>query len=157
MEVDKGATVSIISKATYQKLFSEVSVKPASLRLRTYTGGPITVAGEMITQVKYGSQTKELGLIVVQGDGPNMFGRNWLDHFQLDWKIIGLAMLENSQARNNALKRHSQKVMKHFQAKLRVHIGITPVSHRPCPVPFAVKDAIERESYGIWDSKKGDA
>ena len=56
MEVDTGAAVYIISKATYQKLFSHVPLKSASIRLRTYTGDPIAVEGEMITQVKYGSQ-----------------------------------------------------------------------------------------------------
>ena len=35
--------------------------------------------------------------------------------------------------------------MKHFQAKLRVRPGTTPVFHRPRPVPFAVKDTSERE------------
>ena len=35
--------------------------------------------------------------------------------------------------------------MKHFQAKLRVRPVTTLVFHRPRPVPFAVKDAIERE------------
>ena len=106
----------------------------------------------MITQVKYGSQTKELGLIVVQGDGPSLFGHNWLDHFQLDWKTIGLATLESSQARVNVLLKRYKEVfteglgtMKHFQAKLRVRPVTTPVLHRPRPVPFAVKDAIERE------------
>ena len=79
MEVDTGAAVSIISQTTWQKLFSKVPIKPASLRLRTYTGEPMKVEGEMITQVKYGSQLKELGLIVVQGDGPSLFGHNWLD------------------------------------------------------------------------------
>ena len=35
--------------------------------------------------------------------------------------------------------------MKHFQAKLRVHPGTTPVFCRPRLVPFAVKDAIDGE------------
>ena len=35
--------------------------------------------------------------------------------------------------------------MKHFQAKLPVHPGTTPVFRRPHPVLFAVKDAIDRE------------
>ena len=65
MKGDTGAAVSIISKTTYQKLFSEIPIKPASLRLRTYTGEPIDVEGEMTAQVKYASQTKEPGLIVV--------------------------------------------------------------------------------------------
>ena len=64
------------------------------LCLRAYTGEHIPVVGEMITQVQYGSQAKELGLIVVQGEGPSLFGCNWLEHFQLDWKTIGLATLE---------------------------------------------------------------
>ena len=130
MEVDTGAAVSIISKATYQKLFSQVPLKSASIRLRTYTGDPITVEGKMITQVKYGSQRKELSLIVVKGDGPSLFGRNWLDHFQLDWKTIGLATLESCQARVNVLLQRYKDVfaeglgtMKQFQAKLQVHPG----------------------------------
>ena len=134
MEVNTGAAVSIISKATYQKLFSQVPLKSAPIRLKTYTGDPITVKGEMIAQVKYGSQRKELSLIVVKGDGPSLFGRNWLDHFQLDWKTIGLAMLESCQARVNVLLQRYKDVfaeglgtMKQFQAKLQVRPGTTPV------------------------------
>ena len=103
MEIDTGAAVSIISKATHQKLFSEVPIKSASLCLRTYTGEHIPVVGEMVTQVKYGSQAKQLGLIVVQGEGPSLFGCNWLEHFQLNWKTIGLATLETSQAQVDVL------------------------------------------------------
>ena len=152
MEVDTGAAVSIISLTMWQKLFSEVPLKPASLRLQTYTGEPIRVEGELITPVKYGSQTKELGLIVVQGDGLSLFGRNWLDHFQLDWRTIGLAMLDGGQAKVDVLLRRYKEVftpglgtMKHFEAKLQVRPESIPVFHRPRPVPFAVKDAIEIE------------
>ena len=152
MEIDTGAAVSIISKATYQKVFSEVPVNTVPLRLRTYTGEHIPVVVEMITQVQYGSQAKELGLIVVQGEGPSLFGRNWLEHFQLDWKTIGLATLETSQARVDVLLKKYNDVfaeglgtMKHFQATLRVRPGTTPVFHRPRPIPFAVKDAVDKE------------
>ena len=122
------------------------------LRLRTYTGEYIPVVGEMITQVQYGSQAKELGLIVVQGEGPSLFGCNWLEHFQLDWKTIGLATLETSQARVDVLLKKYKDVfaeglgtMKHFQTTLKVHPGTTPVFDRPCPIPFAVKDAADKE------------
>ena len=123
-----------------------ILLKPASLRLRTYTGEPIRVEGELIIPVRYGSQTKELDLIVVQGDGPSLFGRNWLDHFQLDWRTIGLAMLDGGQAKVDVLLRRYKEVftpglgaMKHFEAKLQMRPESTPVFHRPCPVPFVVK------------------
>ena len=35
--------------------------------------------------------------------------------------------------------------MKHSQATLRVRPGTTPVFHRPRPIPFAVKDAVDKE------------
>ena len=41
--------------------------------------------------------------------------------------------------------------MKHFQAKLWVRTGTTPVFHRPCLVPFAVRDAVEREPQHILE------
>ena len=103
-EIDTGAAVSIIFQATYQKLFSEVPLNAAPLHLKTYTGEHIKVVGEMITQAQYGSQVKELGLIVVQREGPSLFGHNWLEHFQLEWKTIGIAALESSsQARVDVL------------------------------------------------------
>ena len=82
----------------------------------------IAVVGEMITQVQYGSHVKELGLVVVQGEGPSWFGCNWLEHFQLDWKIVGLAALETySQARVDVLLNKYKEVfaeglgtMRHF-------------------------------------------
>ena len=123
------------------------------LRLKTYTGEHIAVVGEMITQVQYGSQAKELGLIVVQGEGPSLFRRNWLENFQLDWKTIGLAALEtSSQARVDVLLKKYKEVfaeglgtMRHFQAKLKVCSGMISVFHRPRPILFAVKDAVDRE------------
>ena len=35
------------------------------------------------------------------------------------------------------------ETMKLFQAKLRVHLGMS-VFHRPRPIPFAVKDIIDK-------------
>ena len=52
-----------------------------------------------------------------------MFGRNWLEHFLLDWKIIGLAALEaSSQALVDVLLKKYKEVfaeglgtMRHFR------------------------------------------
>ena len=48
MEIDTGPTVSIISQATYQKLFSEVPLNAVPIRLKTCTGEHIAVVGEMV-------------------------------------------------------------------------------------------------------------
>ena len=44
--------------------------------------------GVMPVQVICGEQTKNLSLVVVQGNGPTLLGQNWLSHLRLDWKSI---------------------------------------------------------------------
>jgi len=78
MEIDTGAAVSVISVNTYQKLFSNVKLSKSTVRLRTYTGEPMVVIGEIDVQVKYGTQKCVLSLVVVDGEGPSLFGCDWL-------------------------------------------------------------------------------
>ena len=47
MEIDTGAAVSVISRDTYNKPFSDTSLNPCTVRLKTYTGEPMPVAGEL--------------------------------------------------------------------------------------------------------------
>ena len=46
----------------------------------------MSVVGEITVEVKYVEQAASLVLIVVKGEGPSLFGRNWFDHITLDWK-----------------------------------------------------------------------
>ena len=56
--------------------------------LKTYTGEPIKVLGTFNATVKYENQQHNLPLLVVDGDGPSLFGRNWLSSITLNWKSI---------------------------------------------------------------------
>jgi len=48
------------------------------------------VVGQLNVRVKYGSQEEKVAivLVVVGGNGPSLFGRNWLKYLQLDWGKI---------------------------------------------------------------------
>ena len=149
MEIDTGAVISL---TTYRKLFSNVKLSRSTLRLRTYTGEPMPVVGEMEVKVRYGSQRDVLSLAVVEGDGPSLFGRDWLGHVTLDWKTIGLSMLDSGLTQVEALKGKYKELfspgigtLKHFKARITVKNGARPVFHRPRSVPFALKAAIETE------------
>ena len=46
MELDTGATVSIMGKQVFDTLFPELQIHPSSVALKTYTGEPMEVLGE---------------------------------------------------------------------------------------------------------------
>ena len=112
MEVDTGAAVSVISEETYKELFSNLALKKAPVCLKTFTGEQIPILGEIVVDVCYQKQRHQLSLIVVKGKGHNLFGRDWLMHFQLDWKTIGLVSLGNANAKVNVLLKKYEEVFK---------------------------------------------
>ena len=113
-------------------------------------------------EVRYGEQCEQLSLVVVAGDGPSLFGRNWLQHIQLDRKSI--KAVTNAETNVGSLEqviRNYGEVFKDelatvhsLQAKLHVHLDAHPKFRKARPIPFAIKDAIEQkldhlESIGV--------
>ena len=88
MEIDTGASVSVISKTTYQCEFNEYELQENSVRLTTYGGEPLSVCRELVIDVAHGDNKAQLPLLVVDKVGPSLLGRNWLACFHLDWNVI---------------------------------------------------------------------
>ena len=88
MELDTGADLSIISEATRKTLFPNLRIHKSTVTLKTYTEEPIKLVGNLHVHVKYKGQQAKLVLIVVEGKGPSLLGRNWLKYIRLDWNTI---------------------------------------------------------------------
>ena len=159
MEVDTGAVVSIVSECTYRGLRS-VTLKKSRVFLRTYSAEPLVVLGEADVEVQYKGQPLKLRLIVVKGDGPSLMGREWIRRMEIDWKTLcrdsRLAIhqvpsqvlgspVESLIQRYSDLFRNDLGKMRHFKATLKLLPDVQPKFHRPRPVPFALKEAVERE------------
>ena len=54
----------------------------------TYTSETMQVIGILNLRVKYEDQLNKLVLVVIAGNGPRLFGRNWLNHINLNWKMF---------------------------------------------------------------------
>ena len=159
MEVDTGAAVSIVSECTYRGLRS-VTLKKSRVFLRTYSAEPLVVLGEADVEVQYKGQPLKLRLIVVKGDGPSLMGREWIRRMEIDWKTLcrdsRLAIhqvpsqvlgspVESLIQRYSDLFHNDLGKMRHFKATLKLLPDVQPKFHRPRPVPFALKEAVERE------------
>ena len=74
MELDTGASVSIINEQIYRSIFhSTGQLQPTDITLATYTGETLTILGSLNAHVEYQAQSQNLPLLVVQGHGPSIF------------------------------------------------------------------------------------
>ena len=79
MEIDTGASRSIVGENTFKQLWPE-KLRPAithpKVKLRTYTGELIPVLGVATVTVSHNNQSKVLELLVATGIGPSLIGRD---------------------------------------------------------------------------------
>ncbi len=151
-ELDTGATVTVMSETTFRKLFPKLKLARSGMGLTTYTGEPMKIVGEaIIKDVRYQKQRgHSLSIIVVQGTGPPLLGRNWLCHFRLNWNRIKTVVIEPNAL--TTLEKEFPEVfsdglgtVKHSKAKLSVTSDAKPRFYRPRPVPYSLKAGVEKE------------
>ena len=87
---------------------------------------------------------------MVEGDGPSLLGREWLEKIRLDWSAICKVVPDNSKL--DALLRKYQGVfeegmgkMNTFTASLQMKPYAKPKFCKARSVPFSLKEAVEKE------------
>ena len=89
IELDTGASLSVMGDSNLKALLGDsVSITPSDVTSRTYTGEVLPVLGQVDVTVTYESQVISLPLVIIRGNGVTLFGRNLLEHIQLDWSKI---------------------------------------------------------------------
>ena len=88
LEIDTGATRTVLNERTYNKLSAKLELKSTKAILSTYTGEEIPVSGEEMVPVKYQNQQHHLPAMVVKSSGPNLLGRDWLQVIKLNWNNV---------------------------------------------------------------------
>ena len=154
MEVDTGAASSIISATTYRRLWSKDHapiLHPTKKRLCTYTREPLDVVGVIHVTASYQSQTAELELIVVAGEGPSLFGRDWLRVLRLDWEHLNTIQSAVTESLQPLLKRHAEVfkdelgLVRDAPDKIHVDPSVQPRFCKPRTVPYALRGKVEQE------------
>ena len=90
LEVDIGASLTLISTDTFQKLRRQTPVKLDNVNttLRTYTGEAVPLMGKCNVIVTYRDTEYVLTIRVVKGKGPNLMGHDWIGILPLSWSEL---------------------------------------------------------------------
>ena len=149
LEIDTGACVTIISEDTFKELLPQKRLTQSKMRLSTYSGERLQAKGECEVTVEYQGQKKTLPLVVVEGRGPNLFGRNWLSEIRLDWKSINKVKSDSALAtvldKYPDVFREELGTLKGHKAKIYVDPEATPKYCKARPVPYAMQSKVEAE------------
>ena len=88
MELDTGASTSVLSEATYKLPLEQEKVavlEPSAVQLKTYTGQLIETLGTITVKAEYMGKATDVRIQVAKGDGPNLLlGRDWLEPLAVD-------------------------------------------------------------------------
>ena len=87
-------------------------------------------------------------LVVVKGHGPNLFGRDWLKAFKLDWPSIHSLQespIDNILAQHKSVFEEGLGTLTGYQAQIVMDPGATPKFCKPRTVPYAYKSLVNEE------------
>ena len=164
MELDTGATRSLIAKENFDKIFlnsiNKPQIMPSLIKLKKYGNVEIKLIGETIVNVKLNNNFQKLTLLVVDESGPALFGRDWIHAFHLP--ILNsnvnshiLNNTDNSIVSSQDIDKLLNEFLNIFQpglgtfknvaADLYIDPNVAPRYLKARPVPYALKDKIDEE------------
>ena len=161
MEIDTGASVSVISEDTYLSVWpgdQRPVLQKSTAQLRTYSGELMHVCGTITVCVFYRQQQKTLPLLVVRGAGRPLFGRDWMKEIKLDWKLLQSLHSVNKvdDQLQSLLENHAEVFrdelgsLRDIKVTLQISPDAQPCYHRPRPIPYMLYAQEWRMSWLDW-------
>jgi len=147
MELDTGAGVTIISEKTWAEKLNKPELQDCELTLQSYPNRSLTVLGSCKVVVSIHGQTRQLPLVVVEGDGISLLGRNWLESIRLDWTEVANINNISKPTKLDEYDEIFRDELGHCKLKAKLHVKseAAPKFYRPRPIPLAMKEKIEEE------------
>ena len=148
MEIDTGAAVTILNESTYKQIQqrSPCPLQKSQLILKTYTGESIQVLGTTTCKVRYSNHSLQMSVQVVQGAGPNLMGRDWLNAFEVS---VHSVKATSDPALQALLQKHAAVYKDELgcfsgpKLQLRVEDNAKPRFFKPRTVPLILRDKVE--------------
>ncbi|KAL0821292.1 hypothetical protein ABMA28_005891 [Loxostege sticticalis] len=145
MEIDSGASRTIMSEKTYKQLWSTPPpLNSTNMKLVTWTREPLKVIGVANVRAALGNKQAQCELMVVAGHGPSLLGRNWFE--PLGVYVAGLCW---SKEQIDPFRQEFPELFKEGlgqyngpEVSLQLRPDAVPKFLRARPVPFPLKQQV---------------
>ncbi|XP_065203998.1 uncharacterized protein K02A2.6-like [Planococcus citri] len=157
-EADCGSGFTLISEKTFRELNLSEKLRPCKFVLKTYDRGIVRIRGYIPVHVNFKGKSYRQVLRVVQGDYDSVIGRDWLLPMNIDIREF-IETNKISVSVNLNLKSEIDKLVSEFSelfsdnitkvpnycADFKLKADATPVFCRARTVPFALREAVDKE------------
>lgn len=157
MEIDSGSPFTLIPEHTFRKIAPQAPLQPFKTPLSSFSGHPIPVLGQAIIQVQYNHHITDLPIVVFQGNGPTLCGRDWLTS-TLNIMSLRVGHISGSNTTlNSILNKHSKLfspgigLFKNVKVRIHANENMKPKFFKARTVPYALKDKVEKELQRLED------
>ena len=123
----------------------------SNVKLKTYAGKIIRAQGQAVIPIEYENQSLKCTLYIIEGDRPNLLGRDCLAKIRLKWEE-SLSMNRESKTNSDDLLCEFEDIfsselgtMKNEKAKLYLKPSSILKFLKVRPVPYPLKNKIELE------------
>ena len=152
MEVDIGASCSVMSFSKFKEEGQLQELKESSVRLRTYTSELVKPYRTTVVEVSHEETKNRLPLLVVKDNVPTLLGRNWLKKVRLDWRTMFPLCKEKTPLKLKELLTEFESVfseemvcLKDFKVKIPMDKTMKPRFCQARLIPYAIKAEVEKE------------
>lgn len=150
-QIDTGASISAISEKLYRSKFDHLKLLPTSKSFYFYNGVQVNPVGKIDVNIKYKGLQNRLTIYVMKNGGPPIVGRDFLNIYNLGFAEVNFLKTDNENLKVLISKYRSvfEPGLGKFNKGI-VHINlknpnVTPKFFKPRPIPFAIKENVEKE------------
>nr|XP_037273014.1 uncharacterized protein K02A2.6-like [Rhipicephalus microplus] len=149
MEIDTGASVSVVSEETFRRIFPSCRLEPSSVMLKGYTSELSAVQGSLPATVRLGNHECRDVLHVVPGRCPSLMGRGWIKGLGIELRSVmdvkAITSVEGLVAEYASVFDDALGTFKGVSAKITIEDNAKPRFFKARPVPFAMIDRVNEE------------
>ena len=158
IEVDTGASTNIINLETFEDIRKRTPIKLNTFmgKLKTCSGDLISPKGEAVLEFLYEGKPHVARILVAEDNYPNLLGRDVPANLRLDWQNIFNAHQMNC---NNVDEKNLKEIISAYENVFSKELGalkgvevdipvdpnVKPMFFRARPVPYSLRDKIEKE------------
>ncbi|XP_077501881.1 uncharacterized protein LOC144112903 [Amblyomma americanum] len=159
MEVDSGASCSIVSEDTFrvvERNHGKIPLQDSGTTIVTWSKEALPVLGQASVLVEFKGRKAKLPLLVVQKQGNSLIGRNWFNPLGIGLRGIQQVNVEDVPSRFPEVFRRDLPGFNGPPVHIELKDDAQPVFLKSRPVPLALKDDVANEvdrlvQQGVWE------